>query len=1680
MTLMSPLAVLFATPLAALATLAGAASIPVIIHLLNRRRFRIVDWAAMRFLLAARRQNVRRLRLEQLLLLAVRTSLVVLLVAAMCSIMPWAETIWQRILPGAGAGVAAVAGRTHKVIVIDGSLSMTLAGDHGSCFDRAKALAAELVRSSAAGDGFSVVLLAAPSQAIIPGPAEDGVKVAREIEALRCPHGNSDLGGALQLVEELLRKAPGKYAQREVYFVSDLQRSTWAAGSPGAGWTEAWGRLHAQTQVIVLDVGRPDADNIAVTGLTLADPLAVSGTRTTVTATVHNFGSRERTGLKVELLASTQGASANQLAAVHQEVVTLPAGGAVAVTFPFEFRAVGDQVLQVRTDADALEADDARSLTVTVRDTWPVLVVNGKPAAERYDTAAAWLADALFPFPETARHPAYPARPKVIDTARFADPAAGDLTAYDCVFLCDVPRLSEREVARLETHLQRGGGLVICLGPNADLESYNRLLYRDGKGLLPAKLLGVAQAPADGYFAPVGDEEAFQRAPLAAFAGDDERASLLGARFKQYVRVETPPSSAARRVLGLVPTFADRPKESAPARGPADPLILEWPRHRGRVVLVTSTVNTNWTSWPIAPSFPPFVQELFRFAVLQPPRRTVTVGEPIEELLPPSVLATEAEVHVPDGRTETVPLHAETNATRLRFTATDESGLYRVNFGTPRQELAFAVNVPPSGTTGGESDLRRISTDELIGLTPGEDVQVVTDLGSIRRTPKRSPEAPAVGGDSEPGDRVPRGPGLARWMLLIMFLLLVAEGFLAWRFGSARSGPAAVLDRPPDTPGRRRVDRLLGVLAAIPLLAVAAGAVVLLHAAWTGDLLGFLPQAARRSIEAAFGVPPAAAGEGTRWRLEFLPYLTGVPRTDLWLAGTIGIVTAALAAWVYRCELRSRERSASLVGLRFGLLLITLGLLLPQVRLLFEREGWPDLVVMIDDSQSMSHADDNQDPEIKAKVDELTRLAGLPQPQRLALAQALITRGDAAWLDALIGRQAKLHVFHCSSRVERVVEIDSPADHARAADAVRNLKATGPSSALGTAVSTVLQEFRGSALAAIVMFTDGVTTEGDDLVQAARQASRQGVPLYFVGLGDAHEPRDLFLHDLQVEDAVHVQDRLVFEARLTGKGGLQARNVPVTLSEKQGDQLKELAREEVAVDPEGKPVKVRLTHTPTSPGEREYVLEVPAQADETDTANNRLTRRIYVAEFQRTRVLYVEGYPRYEFRFLKTLLERESAVTRANKTIDLKVLLADADPDYPKEDRSAVDGFPATREELFNQYDLVILGDVDPRHTKLGEKHLQWLADFVREKGGGLLLIAGGQFMPHAYRETPLADVMPIEIKSVGGSDDREHPDGYRLQLSPVGRLHPLFRFVPDEADNQAIWDRLTPMYWSAGAYKPKPAAEVLAIRPSEVGAASRETYPPKAGQTNADRLAGPGRPEWEPLAVQHFAGAGRAMYFGFDESWRWRLREDERLYNQFWLQAIKYLACTRLGRVEIRTDKQVPYRQGEPIRLIVRFPDDVPPPDDKAPIQVTVEYIAPNGEVEAQTLKPAKLSGSRATYEAVITRTSPGQYKFWLAAPVPPGAKPQASAKVLPPPGEMDRLQMNRPDLERAALVSRGRFYTLADADRLPAELPPLPRVTLNQPRPPWPVWNQPLVFALAITLVTSEWLLRKRRQLL
>lgn len=1738
---MLPIAVFFLSPWTALATLAGAASIPVIIHLLNRKRYRVVPWAAMQFLLNAQRRTVRKLRIEQWLLLVLRVLLIVLLVLAMISVMPWLEPLWNRLFPGGIGKGPARAGRTHRIIVIDGSFSMGRVHADGTSFERAKRMARQIVEGAAPGDGFSLLLASAPMQAIVPGPSDHSANVANEIDQLRMPHGNSDLAGTLTALDRIVSQPLGKYEQREIYLLTDLQRTLFqgrgltpvhsAAGDKTAE-PDAWQRLRANASVVWIDVAHEAVDNLAVTHLELGESLTQTGSLNSVTAHIHNFGSSERLQLRVDLLVGrgkfVPGEEANEsefhLRNAEQQLVNVPAGASARVTFPLKFSLPGEYVVQVRIEGDALPLDDSRSLVVIVKNRIPVMLVNGKPAADRDEQATHHLATALNPQPKSAATIASPFETRVLTEAQFADPSLGDLEKCDCVFLCDVARLNESKIKRLEAFLKRGGGVVFTLGGEVDVEAYNRLLDRGGEGILPANLIKIERANAEQVFNLAADDEAFKLPPLAAFADDNDRATLLSARFRQYMKVEPHAKSAARKILSFL----------SPSAGNGvglDPAVLEWKRYRGRVFLITTSVNLDWGSWPGSPAFLPFMHELARHAAIGSVPRTANANEPLQEIVPIIYAGTEATIHTPDGRTLSATMREQDDVGILPFPDTAVSGIYRAQLDARREHL-FAINVPAttSNALASESDLSRFDPAELPPET-SDWLQIVSDPGEIQV--RRNSVAAA---EPTTAPKSTAGPGVARALLLIFLVLLLVELLLAWRFGSARTAAlpdGALMEK--RVPLWRRIFRLAN-LGFAPFIVLAALGVVLLHEAATGNFLGFLPAAIRGQIELALGVPAASPGEGTRWKLEYLAYITGDARADRWLAGLVLLAVCAGVIAVYQFErIATRIRvpgepprsGSSLVGpilLRAALFSLTLIVLLPQLKLLFEREGWPDVAIVYDTSQSFGAADDFQDSDTDARAKKLEKIwakmaspqveaakariaeiqqmkSGVSQAERLAaldqelaelqalladlqtksrlnLAKALTVADGEDWVTALLQqRQVKVHVYRCDAKTQKIGEVVDAAQVAEILQQVRELRPTGDASQLGSGVRTVLSDFRGASLGAVIFVTDGVVTDGEDLVQAARAAARSDVPLYLVGIGDAHEPRDLVLHDLQAEDFVNVRDRLIFELRVSKKGQLDVSTIPVVLSEKKANgDLVELKRETVALDP-AKPVKVRLSTTPTEAGEKTYVISIPIVDQEVDQSNNRLERRVTVADARPVKVLYIEGFPHHDFRFIKTLLEREAASKQGNRSILLKVLLADADRDFAQQDKSAISEFPS-REELF-AYDAVILGDVDPKHARLGERSLLLLRDFVRERGGGLLCLAGVQeFMPNAYKDTPLADVLPVipaddEVAGEKAILDAGLHDGYRPVLTPVGQQHPIFRFVTDDAQNAEIWQQLPPMYFAASRYRLKNAAEVLATHPS---------LPARHHPTGS--IDGP---ELHPLIVQQFVGAGRVLFFGFNETSRWRYREFEIRFNQFWIQSVRYLARSKIGRIDLHLDKQTPYRRNEPIRVSVRFPDDAPAPSEQAPVKVVVERsrLRARGEstsepLETQTLSLTKVKASRAAYEALLTRTPEGEYKFWLASPTVEARKPETTSRVLPPPGELDRIRLDRAVLEQAAKESRGKFYTLADVDSLIDDLPAGTRIALNQPRPPWLIWNHALLFLLVISLLTSEWILRKRNRLL
>jgi hypothetical protein len=1711
------LAFFFVSPFTALLVAAGAASIPIVVHLLNRNRYRVVTWAAMRFLLAAQRKNSRRMRLEQLILLLIRTAIVLLLVAAMASVMPWAEAFWSWAFPGHTQLAKIGTRRTHKILVIDGSFSMARKVGDANCFDRAKDMAMRVVQEGMGGDGFSVVLMASPPRSIVPEPSDDARRVAEEIQNLRLPHGNADLVGTLNTVEAMLRRSPNKFEEREVYFVTDMQRSTWTARQ-AANPLPALQKIQTQARCIFLNISPPrgsgrsdEFDNVAVSSVTLGGasgtPIATTSSDTLIQAVLQNYGTRPKDGMRVELLVGRARATSADapfaLRVVAESFETLAAGQSKSVIFRHKFGVAGTYVVQVRCDGDELDLDNTRAAVVLVKETVPVMLVNGKPAADPFERGTEFVRHALNPFAQGVVPRDVPARPKVLSESQFADAGLADLTPYDCVFLCDVARLSTGEVKRLETHLRRGGGVIVALGPHVDRDAYNRLLYREGKGILPARLREVKEAAEKQLFALHASPQSYAQAPLDAFVDDKDRGSLLNVRFRKYYSVD--PVERAQRIMSFIEDPPSGPAAAAKdTEGKQlDPAVLAWnppmpvvggdtaakpadartrpqPAMQGRVVLITSTLNMDWTTWPVSVSYPPMIQELLRFAIAGRLReQAALVGDALEEFLPLSDGRLDVNFTLPDGRQEATRTEDREDVGVLRWIDTDQSGIYRAVIGQHPQEHLFAVNVPAATAQqqACESDLTRTNEDEIRATYQGWEFQVHTDLRDVSHTggtasPKPSETGTGSQSDPDAGVRIATGGlgmALARYMLLVVLALLLIEVVLAWRFGHYSSAGQLESSGVADWRSVRIASVLVPALLYTGVCVVAA---VLAHAAYTGDFLGFMPDTLRRGVESALGVPPPAPGEGTQWRLEFMPYLYD-GASDPWLAGLIGIAAAVLVVFIYRIEGRSAGLfyRLSLGGLRIGCVVLALAVFLPQIRLWFERQGWPDVAILIDDSRSMSHVDHYQDAKVRSAADELAGIQGLTAPERLQLAQVLLTDPRRDWLHSLLKqRKVKVHIYHCSTKAARIADITDPADPKQVEQAIREiqaLRADGESSALGGAVRQVLNDFRGSSLSAIIMLTDGVTSEGEDLSRVARYSSHLGVPLFFVGIGDDHDVRDLILHDLQVEDSVYVNDNLVFEVRLTGQGYTDL-TVPVTLKEK--GRQKVLAQQMVKIDPKGKPVKVRLVYRPTDPGEKTYVIEVPAQADEGPrTDNNRLERVVLVREAKLINVLFIEGSARYDYRYVKTLLERESAEDRRNKTIDLKVLLLDSGDEYAKQDKSALSEFPIPSE--LNKFDVVILGDADPRHPKLGQKHLAELANFVRERGGGILFLAGEHYNPHAYRDTPLRDILPIECL-FGEQAELDHPDPYRPELTPLGRFHPIFRFNPDENENAAIWQKLSQIYWWSEGYKLKPGAEVLAVHPTMKAEAPR-------GGAEAEGH------EMHPLIVQQFVGAGRALFFGINETWRWRFREDELRFNQFWIQTMRYLARSRVGRVELSLDRQVPYRRGEPIKVTVRFPDDMPEPPKETQVVVSVSRTtsdSPEGAAieKWEEMKLEPVAGYRATYEGTLTRTPDGRYRFRLQSPSVTGTVPTAEARVVAPPDEMARLRMNQEEMERAAEETGGRFYNLADADHLIDDLPAGSRVTLHSPQPPRLLWNHPLLFMLALGLLTAEWFLRKRRHLL
>ena len=322
-----------------------------------------------------------------------------------------------------------------------------------------------------------------------------------------------------------------------------------------------------------------------------------------------------------------------------------------------------------------------------------------------------------------------------------------------------------------------------------------------------------------------------------------------------------------------------------------------------------------------------------------------------------------------------------------------------------------------------------------------------------------------------------------------------------------------------------------------------------------------------------------------------------------------------------------------------------------------------------------------------------------------------------------------------------------------------------------------------------------MTTDGRALSEAAAAAHRRQIPLYCVGIGSDQAPLDVRLSDLVTDDVAFVGDLLTFEVRV-GASGYAGRSVRVRLLRADVGTL--LAEQTVPIPADGKTTPVRLAYRPQEQGEFPFAVVAESIPGEATLENNRLTRMVTVSE-ETLSVLLVQAYPSYEYRFLKTLLQRQlKRVGGQERAVKLTTVLQEADPEYLSLDETAARTFPASRDELF-RYDVVIFGDVNP--ALLGSAALDNLGAFVTERGGGLIVCAGPRFTPVAYRGSRLAELLPVDVAALTLPDPEVPIDTpYRPRLAPLGLAAPPLQLEDSPERNLKTWNELPAWYWLASA----------------------------------------------------------------------------------------------------------------------------------------------------------------------------------------------------------------------------------------------------------------------------------------
>ena len=741
----------------------------------------------------------------------------------------------------------------------------------------------------------------------------------------------------------------------------------------------------------------------------------------------------------------------------------------------------------------------------------------------------------------------------------------------------------------------------------------------------------------------------------------------------------------------------------------------------------------------------------------------------------------------------------------------------------------------------------------------------------------------------------------------------------------------------------------------------------------------------------------------------------------LWV-GVAGL--CALVAWsVYRHVGGRRTVRGVLASLRAALLLLLAALLAGPAFEQREETVEPDwLIVLLDRSDSMN-------------VEDAETAAG--RGSRDAQLRETLASTAAALESGADDRE--IHWFGFGRGA-----FELPADD----DGIPALEPAGARhTELGSAIGQALDRAAARPVAGVLVLSDGRSTDipGKNELRALQST---GAPVHVMPLGSTGAVTDTAIQDVTAPRVAYQNDPTPVSVQLGVLGD------PVSGELRLIDRDTDGVLESQRVDLEPGSHTLSLTHRAEAAGEQRWaVVFVPDEPDLVET-NNTSPVELEIVD-RPLRVLYLDGYPRWEQRYLRNLLIREASVESSN-------LMLAANRRYLQDGDTEIATLPRSPEE-WAEYDAVILGDLNP--GVLTDTQIDQLRLYVAERGGGLIWIAGESFTPRSWWNTPLASLLPF-VRTGSAVE----PVGRPVQVTPTSEAARLGVMRLDDQSESGWPEELSdptvawsPLYWAQRieGRMLKPTAQVLA----------------------SSGAIGEG-PSW-PLVTTMRYGAGRVVYVATDEIWRWRYGRGEVLYERLWLQIMRLLGRERLvagdaGYALQASGTDIPV--GEPVAVTLLIQDQSLLDAAPESVRVRAEATEPGVGITARTELDLALDSNRpGRYTGVWTPPAAGDWELSVADPSLRAAGDAALTLTARLPGY--ELADPRPDhelLSALADLTGGRVFSPGDAEAVgePGVFPSRSVRRIHTEREP--IWDSPLALALVLLLAVSEWVGRRMMRLM